>query len=153
MQKADGDSVGYTLGEFISDYGTPEHMTFDGAAVQVGSKTKFMKTICQAGIKYHISAPRRPNENPVKGAIREIKSHWYRLQMKKDTSARLRDFALSWICEAGNVIATNSRYSKGITPLEIITGIIPDISEYLDFGFYDWVTFRSNVGLGPLELG
>ncbi len=28
-----------------------------------------------------------------------------------------------------------------------------DISEYLDFGFYDWVWFRENAGLGETKLG
>jgi hypothetical protein len=37
--------------------------------------------------------------------------------------------------------------------MEIITGDTPDISEYLDFEFYDWVVFRSNAGLGEAELG
>ena len=39
------------------------------------------------------------------------------------------------------------------TPLEIITGDTPDISEYLDFSFYDWVTYRANLGLGENSLG
>ena len=34
-----------------------------------------------------------------------------------------------------------------------MTGITPDITEYLDFSFYDWVTFKSNAGLGPSEIG
>ncbi|KAI2501830.1 Reverse transcriptase (RNA-dependent DNA polymerase) [Fragilaria crotonensis] len=46
-----------------------------------------------------------------------------------------------------------SKYAEGRTPLEIITGETPDISEYLDFEFYDWVTFRSNAGLGEVQLG
>ena len=37
--------------------------------------------------------------------------------------------------------------------MEILTGDTPDISEYLDFGFWDWVWFRANVGLGETELG
>ena len=35
----------------------------------------------------------------------------------------------------------------------MITGETPDISEYLDFGFYNWVTFRTNAGLGEPSLG
>ena len=35
----------------------------------------------------------------------------------------------------------------GRTPLEEVTGKTPDISEYLDFGFYDYVWFRENAGL------
>jgi hypothetical protein len=29
----------------------------------------------------------------------------------------------------------------------------PDISEYLDFGFYDWATYRTNAGLGEPSIG
>ena len=52
-----------------------------------------------------------------------------------------------------NIVATGSYYSKEQTPLEIITGKMPDISEYLDFSFYDWVMYKSNAGVGALELG
>ena len=58
-----------------------------------------------------------------------------------------------WVCETGNLIVSSSRYANGRTPLEIITGETPDISEYMDFGFYDWVVYRSNAGLGPNSLG
>lgn len=34
-----------------------------------------------------------------------------------------------------------------------MTGETVDISEYLDFGFYDWVWFRENAGLGETKLG
>ena len=35
----------------------------------------------------------------------------------------------------------------------MITGKTPDISEYLHFGFYDWVVFRQNAGVGKSEIG
>ena len=38
-------------------------------------------------------------------------------------------------------------------PLEFVTDETPDVSEYLDFGFYDWVTYRKNTGLGQPEVG
>eukprot|EP00978_Attheya_sp_CCMP212_P008877 scaffold20848_cov68-Attheya_sp.AAC.1 len=104
-------------------------------------------------IKYHVSAPRRPNENPAEGGIRELKKRWYRIMTKKNVPKRLWDFGFDWVCETGNLTANSSRYSKGRTPLEIITGCTPEITEYLDFGFYDWVQFRSNAGLGPIEIG
>ena len=46
-----------------------------------------------------------------------------------------------------------SKYSKGRTPIEIITGNTPEITEYLDFDIYDLVTYKSNAGLGKVELG
>jgi hypothetical protein len=39
LQSAKGDNVGYTLSEFVSDYGAPEHLTYNGASVQVGQNT------------------------------------------------------------------------------------------------------------------
>jgi hypothetical protein len=45
------------------------------------------------------------------------------------------------------------RLQAGRTPLETITGETPDISEYLDFVFYDLVWFKENAGLGETQLG
>ena len=39
------------------------------------------------------------------------------------------------------------------TPLERVTGDTVDISEYLDFDFYDWCWYHENTGLGPTKLG
>ena len=64
MLSAKGDSVGNTLNDFVHDFGVSEHLTFDGAQVQVGKKTLFQPTLNKHRVKYHISAPRRPNENP-----------------------------------------------------------------------------------------
>ena len=32
-------------------------------------------------------------------------------------------------------------------------GETPDIIDYLDFTFYDWITCRKNTGLGELSIG
>ena len=42
---ANNDNIGNSLGAFISKYGVPEHLTYDGAAVQVGSKNIFQNHI------------------------------------------------------------------------------------------------------------
>ena len=39
LESLNGENVGYILIEFLSDYGAPEHLTFDGAEVQVGRNT------------------------------------------------------------------------------------------------------------------
>ena len=104
-------------------------------------------------IKYHISSHRRPNENPGESSIREIKKRWYRIMRKKGVPPRIWDFGLVWICKTGNITVLSSRYASGRTPLEIITGETPDISKYIDFGFYDWVSYRTNAGLGEESLG
>ena len=153
LRSANGDSIGYSLSDFVSDYGAPEHLTFDGAQVQVGSNTQFRNTIRKNDIKYHVSGPRRPNENPAEGNIREIKKKWYRIQAKTNAPDRVWDYGISYVCETANLTVNSSRYSNGRTPIECITGDTPDVSEYIDFGFYDWVTYRQNAGLGKVEIG
>ena len=152
LRKIDGNSVGDTLTQFISDYGVPERLTFDGASVQTGPKTRFMDAIRRYEVRYHVSGPRRPNENPAEQGIHELKKRWYRLMLKKKVPTRLWDYGFAWVCETDNICANMSRYAEGRTPLEIITGDTPDISEYLDFDFYDWVLYRSNAGLGEVEV-
>ena len=72
---------------------------------------------------------------------------------RKRVPKRIWDYPEVWICETGNLSDSSSRYSRGRTALEIITGETPDISEYFDFGFYDWVVYQTNAGLGELSLG
>ena len=153
MNKANNENVGHSLTSFISDFGAPEHLTYDGAAVQTGKHTLFQDTIKRHDIKHHVSGPRRPNENPVEGSIRDLKKKWYRLQAKKKVPNRLWDYGIDYICETSNLTTNSSRYSNGRVPLEHITGETPDISEYIDFGFYDWVSYRTNAGTGPPEIG
>ena len=42
--------------------------------------------------------------------------------------------------------------TKRQAPIEQLTGETPDISEYLDFTFYDWVWVQENAGLGALTM-
>ena len=84
IDSPDGDSIGYTLRDFCHDFGKPEHLTFDGHMAQRGQHTFFMQTICKYHIDYHISSPRRPNEQPAEGCIRVVKIRWYRIMMKRN---------------------------------------------------------------------
>ena len=39
------------------------------------------------------------------------------------------------------------------TSLEQVTGETPEISDYLDFAFYDWCWYNDNAVLGETKLG
>ena len=153
IHRISGDQIGYSLRDFINNFGVPEHLTFDGYSSHVGKGSLFMQTVRKYNIDYHVSGIRRPNENPVEGSIREIKQRWYRIMTKKQVLRRLWDYGLVWTCETGNVCTSSSRYTNKRTAIEIITGKAPDISEYIDFGFYDWVSYRANAGLGETSIG
>ena len=153
IDRFSGDQIGYSLRDFISNFGVPEHLTFDGYSSHVGQSSLFMKTVRDSNIDFHISGVRRPNENPAEGSIRQIKQRWYRIMTKKQVPRRLWDYGLVWTCETGNLCVSSSRYAKKRSAIEMITGETPDISEYTDFGFYDWVTYHINAGLGDTQLG
>jgi hypothetical protein len=51
-------------------------------------------------------------------------------------------------------LTANSSFSlDGRMPMEEVTGETPDISEYLDFTFYDWVWYKDNAGVGDNMFG
>ena len=51
------------------------------------------------------------------------------------------------------IIAITAGKLQGQTPLEFLTRETPDISEYLDFVWYDRVWYKEDAGLGENKLG
>ena len=153
LPSANGERVGNTLNDFIHDFGAPEHLTFDRAQVQIGQKTLFQHVLRKHNIDHHTSAPRWPNKNPSEAAIREVKLCMYHIAHKKQIPKRFWDYLIVWVCKTRNLTVSSSRYADGRSPIEIITRETPDISEYLDFGIYDWVSYQTNARLGPLCIG
>ena len=84
MNKANNENIGHSIGAFIKKYGVPEHMNYDSAAFQVGSKTIPQKNLRKHDIKTQRSSTRRPNGNLSKGSIFEIKRKFYRIQEEKN---------------------------------------------------------------------
>ena len=146
-------SAGEGLRQFIHDYGRPEHLTFDGSREQCGKRTEFMKNVRKYSINYRVTEPDRPNHNAAEGVIREIRKKWFRVMVKRRVPRRLWDYGLRWVCEIQNLTSNSSRGLDGRCPLEQITGESVDISEYLDFGFFDWVWYKDNAGLGETKIG
>jgi hypothetical protein len=51
-------------------------------------------------------------------------------------------------------LTSNSTFNlDGRTLMEQITGKTLGISEYLNFGFYDWIWYKDNAGLGENKIG
>ena len=44
------------------------------------------------------------------------------------------------------------RWFKGCFPIACVTGETPDISEYLDFGFHDHLSYKENARLGMMAI-
>ena len=52
-----------------------------------------------------------------------------------------------------HLTARTARKFQGQTPLELLTGETSDISEYLDFVWYDRVWYKEDAGLGETKIG
>ena len=85
--------------------------------------------------------------------IRELHKRLFRVMLKQRVPNPLWDYGIRWVSEIMQRIASNSGHVHGRTPLEQLTGETPDISEYLDFSFYDWCWYNDNAGLGETKLG
>ena len=57
-------------------------------------------------------------------------------------------YGMQWVCDIQQRTHMRTHRMDGGLPLENLTGEIEEISDYLDFGFYDRVWFHENDGLG-----
>jgi hypothetical protein len=86
-------------------------------------------------MSYWQTEPYLPWQNRAKDQIREVRRIWCLLWQRKKVPARLWDYAMVHITKLMNFTA---RGQNGWTGHEEITG---EISEYVDFDFYDWVWY------------
>ena len=145
--------AGNALRLFCQEFGAPEKLTFDGSKEQTKKGTEFMKQIRTHNIDYHICEPDLHNQNPVEGAIREVRRKCYRIMVRNRVPQKLWDYGMKWVTDTSALTFSSARSLDGGIPLNEVTGETPDISEYLDFGFYDRVWFKDNAGLSPNEPG
>ena len=75
------------------------------------------------------------------------------MQENNNIPDMLWDYGIDYVCKTENLTVNSPNYSDVRTPLEIITGETPDLSEYLDFLLYDWFTYQNNARLGVPEVG
>ena len=68
--------AGIGLNSFITDYGVPDLLTFDGSKEQVKPISEFQKAVRKYNIKTRVIEPNRPSQNPVEGVIRELRKKW-----------------------------------------------------------------------------
>jgi len=145
--------AGDALRVFCNEFGVPDRLIVDGAQEQVGKRTEFQKQVTKHNIDLHISEPGRHNQSPSEGVTREMKRKWYRIMFKKRVPKQLWDYGFRWVCETMQRTYLRQNRIDGGVPLQKVLGEAVDISEYLDFGFYDRVWYRENAGLGEEKLG
>ncbi len=145
--------AGQALKTFIMELGVPEELTIDGSKEQTKPQTDFQKCCRRNDAKVTRTEPERPNQNPAEGVIREIRRRWFRTMIRKRVPRKLWDYGVRWTTQVMQRTSTQAGGLRGTCPLQDVTGETPDISEYLDFGFYDHVSYKENAGLGNTAIG
>jgi len=141
MKSKAGYNVGHALQQAIEENGIPSKIVMDDAKETTGPNTPFMQTIRRYHIDHAITEPYSHWQNRAEGAIRELRRKWRLLCQRRRVPNRLWDYAL---VHFARVLSLTVRGDDEFTPVEEITGDTPDISEYIDFQFYDWVWFVDN---------
>jgi hypothetical protein len=132
------------LEEMERDVGTPQDLVADLAPELSGHKTKWMETASKYGVHMRWSEKGRKNQNhAAEGEINHLKQRWKRCMTEKNVPARLWDRSLVHEAQIMSLLARGGNNRSGY---EQVTGRTPDISEYLDFGFYDLVWYHPGGG-------
>jgi hypothetical protein len=130
--------AGEALYAMVDEVGIPDKMVFDGAKEQTGQKSEFMRALRKYRVANWQTELYSPWQNRAEDQIREVRRRWKLMCQRKRIPTRLWDYAMVHITKLMNMTA---RGSNGRTGHEEITGETPDISEYVDFDFYDWVWY------------
>ena len=139
---ASKSQAGHALAQFIDEVGVPARLTADLAGEQTGASTLFSKLVRHHRIDIEWSEKGTGKQNH--RAEREIgllKQRWRRRMADLNVPKRLWDYGL--VYEAG-ILSRVARGQDGRTGIERLAGDTPDISEWLDFSFFDLVWFHDN---------
>jgi hypothetical protein len=138
-----------TLLELCQDIGIPAELHSDDAKeLTCGEMGKIAR-------KFHIrttqAEPYSPWQVRAEISIREIKRTVRSLMAKKKAHPRLWDYCTTYACELRSLTAHDHFTLHGRTPHELVTGYTPDISEYLDYAWYDDVWYYDAMENFPNE--
>ena len=138
------------LDKVCRTYGVPQLLVSDNAKEEtLGNWGRISK---QYLIKQRMTEPHSGWQNRCEDEIREIRKHYARIMSLNQCPDAFWDFGLAYVINVRQLIvraASNNR-----SPIETITGDTPDISEIMDFDFYQWVKYRDqNDKDNPIKLG
>ena len=144
------------LNKFLHEIGIPSELHTDGAGELVHGE---WKTLCNRHKIYRtFTEPHSPWQNIAERAGGVIKSKTKDMMRRTNTPLVLWDYCVEYNAELRCMTATNLFDLNGRTPFETVLGFTPDISELVEFSWYQWIWYhdpvhpdRDNLGrwLGP----
>ena len=138
MENKDQQNVGDTLSLMIQDVGVMQKLHVDNAKEMVGRKTPFFRRARKEGIDLTTIEPHRPDENYGEYLVKVAKLGSSKIMIRKKVPLRFWCYAMEYYCDLSSVMVPGMYRNKGRTGYEIVFGNTPDISEYVEFEFYDY---------------
>jgi hypothetical protein len=138
-----------TLISFMQDIGIPSDLHSDDAKELTGGRMG--ELLRKFWIKPSQSEPYSPWQVRAELCLREIKKAVRHALVKNNAPRCLWDYCTIYQCELRNLIAHPYYKLHGRTPYEVVTGRTPDISEYLDFHWYQPIWYFDQEAQVPEE--
>ena len=151
MENHNKQSVGDTLSLMIQEVGVMQKLHTDNAPEMVGRKTPFFTRARKEGIDLTTIEPLRPDENYEEILVKKAKLKSSKLMYRKSVPLRLWCYAMDYACELESIPVPTMYRNRGRTGYEIIFGNTPDISEYVEFEFYDYCWYWDTPQSYPHE--
>ena len=136
MESKTGQECSNTLQTLIHLVGIPPSLHSDNAPKFV--KGDFKKKCRKFDIQQSATEPHSPWQNRAESGIREVKSFASKTMERYQVPLRLWCFAYEYAAEVLSLIVPGSFQLQNRTPYESVMNYTPDISEYVNFHFYQW---------------
>ena len=130
-----------SLLHLAQDVGIPAELKSDNAPLLTGPTSDFVKQAEFLRLKLTSTEPYTQRHNLSEGEIRVLKRRWKNRMALLRVPKRLWCYALQY---DARILSMTARGRDGIPGLERVTGDTCDITEWLDFSFYDRVWFENN---------
>ena len=137
----------YALSTLFQRDGVPIAIVMDGAREQ--TMGEFRKKAWESSCRIKATEPYSPWSNTAEGVIRELKKATMRKMLKSRSPKVLWDDCMELESMIRSHTACYSFGLQGETPEARVLGMTPDISPFVEFGWYQWVMFNNSQANYP----
>ncbi len=128
------------LYEVIRTVGVPKELVSDGARAEIYGR--FGAVAREYRIKQRLTEPYSGWQNRAEAAIREVKRGIRKATQRARSPNRLWDYCGEWVAAIRRLTAHDIHSLHDRVPCEAVEGNTPDISEYAQFDWYQYVWYH-----------
>ena len=93
------------------------------------------------------------NQNPEEGVIQKVRQLWFIVLIRNIVPKRIWYYGFQCTTQVMHITSTQANGLRVECSLHDVMGETVDISEYLEFLFYNFVYYKENAGFGLKSIG